>query len=230
MSKNWEECFDNIDWEAVEADAAKSLEEDAALDALYDHFNDDSFDYKRSYLRKFMRTHPEIRDQFIIDTATEQMLISHEDGVELDVDDALRFAKGSKPMTTEEIVKMLADAGIADKEFGDVLDTMLFDDIFDDGKRGSVKSDAAKKKAGWLTSYAYILERNPDVLILGLPTFDHHSDWTQVRLAFFGESFSGGEKMVLQKMRGIADKSWVEVVSGMAVAVFQIYNIWEDFG
>ena len=224
MSKDWDGAFDNIDWEAVEEDAAKSLEEDAVLDALYDYFNDDGFDYKRSYLRKFMRKHPEIHDRTIIDTATEQMLESHEGGVELDVDDALRFAKGSKPMTTKEIVKMLTDAGITDRDF-----ETLVSDFDDDGKCGSVKSAAAKKKAGWLTRYAYVLERNPDVLILGLPTFDPRSDWTQVKLAFFSENMSGGEKMILQQMQSLADKSMMEEKSGMAVAVFQIYDIWEDF-
>ena len=97
MEENlWYEILDGLDWDAVDRDVRESLEEDRIYDQLHDHFNDDSFDYKRGYIRKFMGTHPEITDRRIIDAATEQMLESHEGGVELDADDALRFVKNKK--------------------------------------------------------------------------------------------------------------------------------------
>ena len=86
----WDEIMDGLDWDAVDREVEKMREEDAVYDALHDHFDNDCFDYKRSYLRKFMRTYPKITDRTIIDVATEQMLESHEGGVELDVADALQ--------------------------------------------------------------------------------------------------------------------------------------------
>ena len=109
MDDTWKEELDKLDWDMVDREVEKSLEEDRIYDELYDYFDDDSFDYKRSYLRKFMRTYPKITDRTIIDVATEQMLESHEGGVELDVADALRFAGHKKIPSTKELVKMLTD-------------------------------------------------------------------------------------------------------------------------
>ena len=87
----------------------------------------------------------------------------------------------------------------------------------------------AKKKAGWLTRFAYVLERNKDVLILGLPTWDPQSDWAQAKLAFFSENLTGGDRYALEQMMKYADKSFLTHQHGVAVAVFQIYDIWSDF-
>lgn len=230
MGKTWDDIMDSLDWDAVDRDVQKSLEEDKIYDELYDYFDDDSFDYKRSYLRKFMRTYPKITDKTIIDVATEQMLESHEGGVELDAADALRFASQKKQKSTAELVKMLTDAGINDDNIDDVLDAMNSPDFEDDGKRGSIKNQEAKKKAGWMTRYAYMLARNEDVLILGLPTYDPASDWTQIKLAFFSENLNSGEKAALHQLMSLADKSKLEDNHGVAVAIFQILNIWSDFG
>lgn len=230
MGKTWDDIMDSLDWDAVDRDVEKSLEEDKIYDELYDYFDDDSFDYKRSYLRKFMRTYPKITDKAVIDVATEQMLESHEGGVELDAADALRFASQKKQKSTAELVKMLADAGINDSNIDDVLDTMLSPDFVDDGKRGSIKNQEAKKKAGWMTRYAYMLARNEDVLILGLPTYDPASDWTQIKLAFFSEELNASEKLALDQLMKLSDRSSLKDEHGVAVAVFQIYNIWSDFG
>lgn len=230
MDDTWKEELDKLDWEAIDKDVQESLEEDRVYDELYDYFDDDSFDYKRSYLRKFMRTYPKITDRTIIDVATEQMLESHEDGVELDVADALRFAEHKKIPSTKELVKMLTDVGINDSNIDDLLDKMLSPDFEDDGKRGSIKNPEAKKKAGWLTRFAYVLARNKDVLILGLPTWDTQADWTQVKLAFFSEDLTGGDKYTLSQMMKYADRSFLTHQQGVAVAVFQIDNIWTDFG
>lgn len=230
MGKTWDDIMDSLDWDDVDRDVQKSLEEDKIYDELYDYFDDDSFDYKRSYLRKFMRTYPKITDKTIIDVATEQMLESHEGGVELDVADALRFASHKKQKSTAELVKTLTDAGINDSNIDDVLDTMLSPDFVDDGKRGSIKNQEAKKKAGWMTRYAYMLARNEDVLILGLPTYDPASDWTQIKLAFFSEELNASEKLALDQLMKLADRSSLKDEHGVAVAVFQIYNIWADFG
>lgn len=230
MGKTWDGIMDSLDWDAVDRDVEKSLEEDKIYDELYDYFDDDSFDYKRSYLRKFMRTYPKITDKTIIDVATEQMLESHEGGVELDAADALRFASHKKQKSTAELVKMLADAGINDSNIDDVLDAIPSPDFVDDGKRGSIKNQEAKKNAGWMTRYAYMLARNKDVLILGLPTYDPASDWTQIKLAFFSEELNASEKLALDQLMKLADRSSLKDEHGVAVAVFQIYNIWSDFG
>ena len=229
MDKTWGDIMDSLDWDAVDRDVEKSLEEDKVYDDLYDYFDSDEFDYKRSYLRKFMRTYPKITDRTIIDVATEQMLEAHEGGVELDVADALRLASNKKQKSVAELVKMLTDAGINDSNIDDVLNTLLSPDFEDDGKRGTIKNPAAKKKAGMMTRFAYILARNKDVLILGLPTYDHASDWTQIKLAFFSEDLNSGEKYALDQLMKLADRCSLEDERGVAVAVFQIYNIWSDF-
>lgn len=229
MDDKWKDAFDKLDWNAVDREVEKSLEEDRIYDALYEYFDDDSFDYKRSYLRKFMRTYPKIIDRDTIDIATEQMLESHEGGVELDVADALRFAEHKKLPSVKELAKMLLDAGINDSNIDDVLDTMLSPDFEDDGKRGSIKNPAAKKKANDLIRYSYALARNKDVLILGLPTFDPMADWVQAKLAFFSEDLNNGEKYVLDMLKKAADKSMLTDDQGVAVVVFQVFNAWSDF-
>ena len=138
MDETWKEELDKLDWAAIDRDVKESLEEDRVYDELHDYFDGDSFDYKRSYLRKFMRTYPKITDRTIIDVATEQMLESHDGGVELDVADAKRFAEHKKIPSEKELVKMLTDAGINDDNIDGFLDKMLSQDFEDDGKRGSV--------------------------------------------------------------------------------------------
>ena len=225
MEENiWYEILDGLDWDAIDRDVQESLEEDRVFDELHEYFDNDSFDYKRSYLRKYRRTYPKNTDRTIIDAATEQMLESHEGGVELDVADALRFAKNKKPLSAEEIVKILADAGANDDHFID----MLTDD-FDDGKFGTVKSEQARKRASWMTRYADMAARNKDVLILALPTFDPEQDWTYVKLAFFGENLNPAEQYALKSLIQTADRSWMKEEHGVAVAFFQIFNIWADF-
>ena len=229
MDDTWKKELEKLDWEAIDRDVQESLEEDRIYDELYEYFDDDSFDYKRSYLRKFMRTYPKITDRTIIDVATEQMLESHEGGVELDVADALRFAEHKKIPSEKELLKMLTDAGINDSNIDGILDKMLSPDFEDDGKRGSVKNPAAKKKAGWLTRFSYVLARNKDVLILGLPTYNTMEDWVQAKLAFFSEELNGGEKYALDQMKKYADRSFLTHQHGVAVVVFQVYNAWSDF-
>lgn len=229
MDNTWDEILEGLDWNAIDRETQKELEEERVYDELYDYFDDDSFDYKRSYLRKFMRTYPKITDRNVIDIATEQMLESHEGGVELDVKDALRFAERKKIPSVKELVKMLTDAGINDGNIDDLLDVMLSPDFEDDGKRGTIKDPAVKRRAGLMMRYAYILERNKDVLILGLPTYDNASDWTQIKIAFFGEDLNSSEKTALNQLIKLADKSGLTQERGVAVAFFQIYNIWSDF-
>lgn len=229
MDDIWDEILDKLDWDAIDRDVKKSLEEDAAREAVRDYFAGDEYDYKRGYIRKLRRTHPEITDPEVIAVATEQMLESHEGGVELDVDDALRFAERKKLPTTKELVKMLTDAGINDSNIDDVLDKMLSPDFEDDGKRGSIKNPKAKKKANDIIRYAYVLARNKDVLILELPTFDPQADWVQAKLAFFSEDLSNGDKYILDLLMKSADNSRLVDDSGVAVAVFQVYNAWSDF-
>ena len=230
MEENmWYEILDGLDWDAVDRDVRESLEEDRIFDELHEYFDDDSFDYKRSYLRKFMRTYPKITDRNIIDAATEQMLESHEGGVELDASDALRFAEHKKIPSEKELLKMLTDAGINDGNIDAILDKMLSPDFEDDGRRGSVKNPAAKKKADWLTRFAYVLGRNRDVLILGLPTFTPTEDWVQAKLAFFSEELNGGENYALDQMMKYADRSFLTHQHGVAVACFQVCNAWDDF-
>ena len=225
----WDEIMDGMDWDAVDREVEKMREEDAVYDALHDHFDNDCFDCKRSYLRKFMRTYPKITDRTIIDVATEQMLESHEGGVELDVADALRFAERKKLPSEKELLNKLTDAGIDDNNIDEIPDKMLSPDFEDDGKRGSIKNPAAKKKAGWLTRFSCVLARNKDVLILGLPTYNTMADRVQVKLAFFSEDLNGGEKYALDQMMKYADRSFLTQQHGVAVAVFQVYNAWSDF-
>ena len=224
MDDTWDEIFDTLDWDAVDREVAKSLEEDRKHDLLRDYFSRDEFDYKRGYIRKFMRTYPDVLDRQTIDAATEQMLESHESGVELDAADALRFVKDKKPLSTEEIVKILADAGANDSNFVDVLES-----DFDDGKYGTVKSPEARKKAAWMTRYADMVARNKDVLILALPTFDPEQDWAMVKLAFFNDDLDPAEQYALKSLMNTADRSWMKEEHGVAVALFQIFNIWSDF-
>ena len=229
MDNTWDEIMDKLDWDAIDRDVKKSLEEDAAGEAVRDYFAGDEYDYKRGYIRKLRRTHPEITDPELISVATEQMLESHEGGVELDLEDAIRFAKSKKIPTTKELVKMLTDAGINDSNIDEVLDKMLSPDFEDDGKRGSIKNPKAKKKANDIIRYAYVLERNKDVLILELPTFDPQSDWVQAKIAFFSDDLNNGEKHVLDMLMKASDNAKLISDRGVAVAVFKVYNAWSDF-
>lgn len=224
MDDIWGEIMDGLDWDAVDRDVEKMREEEAASDAIKAYFASDEFDYKRGYIRKVRRSRPDITDPLVIDFATEQMLESHESGVELDVDDAIRFVRDKKPITKDEIFKMFSSLPPSGKSFADIIDA-----DFDDGKYGTVKSPEARKKAEWMTRYAEIVGRNKDVLILALPTFNMHDDWTYVKLAFFSEDLNAAEKYALESLIKTADRSGMEEQYGVAVAFFQIFNIWSDF-
>lgn len=218
----WDKLFDDVDWESVDKEVEKMREQDELLA----YFDQDKFDYKRSYIRKLMKAHPEITDRNVIGFATEQMMESHEGGVELDVDDALRFVADQKPMTAAEAAKILADVGINDDNIEDV----LFGDEPDGAQTiDGVKNPAAVRKAKLLTRCADILANNADVILLGIPVFDPESNWTQAKLAFFSENLNEGEKNVLKMMMDTADESRMKVEHGVAVALFQIINIWTNF-
>lgn len=224
MDNTWDEELENLDWESIDREVEKLGEEEWARDELHSYFSQDCFDYKRGYIRKFMKTYPAIYDTRLIDSATEQMIESHEAGVELDMADAIRFVENEKPTPVSELVEMLKDAGATDEKVFDMLA-----EPFGDGKRGTKKNPIAKKKAEKLTRYADMLARNKDILILGIPVFDRESDWTMAKLAFFSENFTPGEKYLIQQMIETADKPSMEEEHGVAVAYFQIFNIWSDF-
>lgn len=220
MDNTWDKIFDGIDWDSVDREVEKMRDNDE----LIAYFEQDKFDFKRGYIRELMQKHPEITDRDIIDLATEQMLESHECGVELDIDDALRFVSSQKVMTVEEAVKILTDMGFNDSNFVEMVSTAVVG-----GNKGTKKNREAKTKAALLTRYAEILGKNADVLLLGLPVFDNESNWTQVKLAFFSENLNSAEKTALTEMKKIADDARMTVENGVAVAVFQLINIWDDF-
>ena len=218
----WDKMFDDVDWESVDKEVEKMREHDELLA----YFDQDQFDYKRSYIRKLIKAHPEITDRNVIGLATEQMMESHEGGVELDVDDALRFVADQKPMTAGEAAKILADVGINDDNIEDV----LFGDEPDGAQTiDGVKNRDAVRKAKLLTRCADILANNADVILLGIPVFDPESDWAQAKLAFFSENMNEAEKNTLKKMMAVADHSMMRIEHGVAVAIFQIHNIWSNF-
>lgn len=221
----WDEILDKLDWEAIDREVQRELEDERERDELLHYFNQQRFDYKRGYIRKLMKAHPEIMDRSVISLATEQMMESHDGGVELEVDDALRFVAGKKPMSASEAVKILTEAGINDSNIVDlILNTPVGGD-----ESGTVVNESARKKAEWLTRYADVLAKNPDVLILGLPIFYDDANWTQAKLAFFSENLSNGDKGILQQMMKTADVARMSVEHGVAVAVFQLRNVWDDF-
>lgn len=220
MENMWDGFFDNIDWDGVDKDVAAEREKTELLA----YVNDVRFDYKRGYIRKFMQAHPEITDRDVIGLATEQMQESHEGGIELDPDDALRFVANKKPMTVQEAVKLLTEAGIDDENIMDV----IFAEDNEEGY-GTEPNPSARKKAGLLTRYADLLARNKDILLLGIPVFDPQSDWAQAKLGLFREDLNDAEKMALKQMKDIADRSSLRMEHGTAVLTLQIYNIWNDF-
>ena len=221
MSKNiWDSAFDNLDWDAIDREVKKFGDADEARQ----YFSQSRYDYKRGYIRKLMQAHPEITDIGWISAATEQMMESHEAGVELDVDDALRFTAGEKPMSVDDVIRALGEAGIND---GNIMDVIF--NAEDDGKRGTVINPQAKHKAEMLERYANMLAKNKDVVILGLPVLEHEADWTQVKLAIFTDDMSTVEEEELKKLMSFSDKYFLDIEHGVAVATFQIYDIWSDF-
>ena len=219
MDNTWNELMSNLDWGEIDREIAS----ERGYDELLAYFNDAGFDYKRGYIRKFMRAHPEIVDRELIDMATEQMQESHDGGVELDVDDAIRFVANKRPMSVQEAVKLLTEAGITDENIEGVISSASSDGY------GIVVNKAARKKAERLTRFADLLAQNPDVLILGIPVFDNQSNWTQAKLAFFSENFAGKDKSALEMMRRNCDRTKIKIEHGIAVVAFQIWNIWDDF-
>lgn len=220
MGNMWDGFFDGIDFNNLG-------KEHSEKDLLRDFFWDDEFDERRSYIRKIMLTHPEITDRDKIDAASYQMYEAHLEGVELDVDDALRFVANNKPVSTEELVKMLYRSGVND---GNVFG--LIDDAVNQTPGATidgVKGKGVKAKARLMTAIADLLAKNPDVLILGLPTFDPEQNWTQVKLAFFSENLSDTEKNLIATLKNQSDTSRLRMENGVAVVLFQIENIWQNY-
>lgn len=226
MDKSWDEIMDGVDWDAVDREIEKTAQEERGRNELLDYFWEDGFDYKRGYIFAIMNAHPEIDDRYIIDAASEEMLMAHDFSVELAVDDALRLVKNDKPTPIPELVKMLNSAGITNDNVMDVIENA---EIEHRQTIGGVKSSAAKRKARSMTEAAELLARNPDILLLGLPTFDPEQNWTQVKLAFFTDDLTAPEASTLKYLMWLADKHKLTVKNGVAIALFQIYNIWSDF-
>ena len=227
MDNTWDDLMDAVDWDAVDKEIEASRREEAARDELRDYFESDGFDFKRSYIRKIMQTRPEITDRFKIDAASEQMYESHTEGVELDVDDALRFVENDRPVPVSDLVKMLNASGLTDENIMDVVESTLADD--EPEPHGEVKNIAAKAKAIRMERYAEVLSANPDILLLGMPTFDPLSNWTQVKLAFFGSDFTPLQQLAFKRLIKESDHFRLVVDHSVTVALFQIRNIWSDF-
>ena len=226
MDNPWDEIMDGVDWDAAEREIKKTAQEELKRYKLMDYFWQDGFDYKRGYIFAVMNAHPEIDDRYIIDAVSEEMLMAHDFSVELAVDDALRLVKNDKPAPVSELVKILNSAGITDDN---VMDAIEDADIEHRQTIDGVKSPTATRKARAMTEAAELLSRNPDILLLGLPTFDPEQDWTQVKLAFFTDDFTAPEVSMLKRLMDLSDKKKMTVKNGVAVALFQIYNIWSNF-
>ena len=220
MGNIWDGIFDGVDWDAVDREVEKSAAEKAR-----EYFASDGFDYKRSYLRALFRKHPEITDVGKIDTATEAMYESHTEGVELDVDDALRVVANETTLTDEQLVQMLLDSGITDESFMDTLSKGVHSMKM---VPSTIKNKDAVRKARIMESLADVLGKNKDVIVLGLPMFDPLGTWTQVKLAVFSENMSMEEKGALQTLIRYSDKHTMNVKNGIAILSFKIYNIWDD--
>jgi len=226
MDKSWDEIMDGVDWDAVDREIKKTTQEEHRRKELMDYFWEDGFDYKRGYIFSVMNAHPEIDDRYIIDAASEEMLMAHDFSVELAVDDALRLVKNDKPTPIPELVKMLNSAGITDNNVTDVIEDA---EIEHRQTIDGIKSPTVKRKARSMTEAAELLARNPDILLLGLPTFDPEQNWTQVKLAFFTDDLLAPETSTLKYLMWLADKYKMTVKNGVAIALFQIYNIWSNF-
>lgn len=221
MGNMWDGFFDGIDFKDLDREPGEK-------DLLRDFFWDDEFDERRGYIRKIMQAHPEITDRDRIDAASEQMYESHMEGVELDAEDALRFAANDKPVPTEKLMKMLYRNGLNDSNvFGLIGDAL---NQTPGATPDGVKGKGVKAKARLMTAIADLLAENPDVLILGLPTFDPEQNWTQVKLALFSENLSNTEKNLIAALKNRADASRMRMENGTAVVMFRIENLWQNYG
>lgn len=202
-----------------------AIEQNTVKEKLTKHFSKDCYDYDRSYIRRIMKERPDITDKFVISNAADAMWESHEGGVELSIDDALRLTANEKPLPIEEVVRQLTELGANNENFM----SKVRDIELDDGKFGTVKNKMAKRKAGEMMRYADMLSENNDILILGVPIFDQLSDYAQLKIAFFAKNLTGEEQHIIAMLTGIADRVMMKVEHGVPVTTLQLFNIWEDF-
>ena len=221
MDNSWDKIFDGLDWDAVDRDIKKLEKEEA--DSLSDFVWQPSLDSCRGYVRKILRAHPELTDHFKIEMAAGTMEEAHDGGVEMEVDDALRFVENDRPKSVADYVNSLLESGISESDFMDILEKDVSDDYY-----GTVRNPKAVRKARLMTRYVDMLTKNPDVIALGIPVFDHHADWTQAKLAFFSENLNAGERAAVNELKKLAETTHLSVENGIAVAVFQIGDIWAE--
>ena len=202
----------------------KPIREHRSREELIEYFSAWSFDDKRECINRILQEHPEVGDPFVIDAASDEMLNSAYTGVLLRTDDALRLVEYREPVPTEELVKMLTDAGVTDDNIYDIIDrAKMSDKDYSD----CIKSRHVRHTANLLRRYTDILTRNKDIFLLMLPEYSYHSDQVSVVLAFLGEELSVMEQQVLTQMKNIADRVRMKTDEEVTRIYFCIDDVWE---
>ena len=203
----------------------KPIRENLTPEELENYFSGSAYDYKRDFIRKLMREHPEAADPFVIGSATEEMLDAAESGVLLSTDDALRLVEYEEPMSAEEAVRRLRELGMTDADFMNIVTADIPPGDVD--HFGCAKSARAEKNAHWLIRFAYILTQNEDIILTRLPYFDYYDDMTCLTLAFLSEDLSGTDRCTLNLMKKYADDIRTDNRANVMRVRFIVRNIWD---
>lgn len=190
------------------------------------YFAQPEFDSIFKYVGEILKDRPDVTDREQIANAAGEMLFADEAGVKLSASDALRLVDGLTPTPTEELVRILHDAGVTDENFESVVDAALAQEPEDNsGKK--LRQD--KQTMGIvLGCLAEVVCKNPDVIQTAALDFLTGDSWTQLTLAFLGGELTKDQQEALAKMPNCCDRVIVKHKNnGVMEVIFQIRDIYE---
>ena len=191
-------------------------------DELMKHFSDRMYEIKKPYILRVLDECPEITDPKIVRIASGFMVQAQSESVNLAPQDAVRLAKAFKPTPIKDLVAKWNSVGI--NTLGD-LRRVLEEPEEEQKLFTGVRSKAAVEKAEKLEYYAEALVDNPDIILLGRPTFWPEIDSAWLKLAVLCDSLSEDEQVLLKAMRNVADRCEFKMNEGIPTILFRIKNV-----
>ena len=191
-------------------------------DELMRYFSDRMYEIKKPYIRRILDECPEISDPKIVKIASGFMVQAQSESVDLSPQDAVRLARAFKPTPIKDLVAKWNSVGI--NSLGDlrrVLEAPEEEEPLFTGEHSKTAVEKAKK----LEYYAEALVDNPDIILLGRPTFWPEIDSAWLKLAVLCDSLTEDEQVLLKAMGAVADKCEFKMNEGIPIVLFRIKNV-----
>ena len=194
-----------------------------SFDDLIRYFSRPMYNDFREYIFRVMRSHPEIREPFLLEAAGGFMQDAADGDVDLSPEDALTLARHEKKPDTDALAAKLHAIGFHTAQ--DILDAVAMLDA-PEPFHGEEKNPDAVIRIYLLRMQGQELNKQPGCILMGLPKFDPEDNTAQLIVAVTEPELPREAQLLIAKLRLNASRSTFSEKNGVAWLQFFVDNCW----